>query len=623
MKLTEFLNHELVKSFNAENETIMETLSKVYENIKNKKKIGNNTIKMALKNYFDTSFRINQINYWLIRGWTEQEGTEKIKKMQKGRTKNQVEYWLKKGYSQEDAEKEVSKFQSERALKAVEKGAHKGKFSKKWFQDHYGDDWENEYKKHNEKKTKKIKKSEMSDDEWKEVVEKKRKTYYSKSDEERKEINKRRTIKLKKGKNNLYSEEDFIKKFGEEEGKLKWKERNKKISDALNLSSSFRNSLIQEKAKQTILKKYGTTSVCKNKKIKEKLKNTLSEVYFEKLLKKLKHVKPLFEKKDYINIEKEYFWKCLNCGLEFNMHLKYGEPRCPICEPLNTSKGELELREFIINELHLTDVKTNNKNILNGKELDVYMPQLNLAIEYNGIYWHSELNGKDANYHLYKTEKCEEQNIQLIHIFESEWNKKKEIVKSILRSKTNKIKNKIFARKCIIIEIDNETKNMFLNNNHIQGEDNSSIKLGLQFEDKIVSVLSFTKNKNKNKNYEWELSRFASLINHTVVGGFSKLLKFFIKKYKPKSIGSYADLRYSNGNLYKKNGFIEQHRNKPRYWYFSSSEKLFHRQNFQKTHIKNKLEFFNDELTEWENMQMNGFDRIWDVGNILFILDIK
>lgn len=620
MNLSEFLNHELISNFNTENEKTVEMLNIVFDNIKNKKRLGKNTIKTEIKKYFVGKYKINQVGFWTIRGWTEKEAEIKIKKMQKGRTKNQVEYWLKKGYSLEDAEKEVSKFQSERSLKAVEMGAHKGKFSKKWFQDRYGNNWEQEYKNHNAKKTKKIKKSEMTDKEWNETVEKKRKTYYSKSDKERKEINKRRTVKLKEY-NPPRTLDEYLNHFGNN-GYEYWLEKNKKISNALKISSSFRNKLIQEKARKTILKKYGVSSVCKNKKIKEKLKNNLSITYYNKLLEKLEKIKPMFNIEDYKTINEEYEWECLNCGLIFKGHLKYGAPVCPICEPKNTSKGEYELRDFILNELKIT-AETNNKSILNGKELDIYLPSLNLAIEYNGIYWHSELNGKNQKYHLDKTTNCEKQNIQLIHIFETEWNQKKKIIKSMLKSKTNKIDNKIYARQCIISEIDTKTKNTFLNENHIQGEDNSSIKICLIYEDKIVAVITFTKNKNKNKKYEWELTRFASIINHTVVGGFSKLLKFFVKKFKPKSIGSYADLRFSNGNLYRKNGFIEQYRNKPRYWYFTSSTELFHRQNFQKSNINKKLEFYNDELTEWENMQMNGFDRIWDVGNILFILDEK
>jgi len=618
-----FLKNELLKNFNLNHKDTLNKIETIFNNIKNKQRIGQNTLKNEIKKYFIGSYKINQILYWVKRGWSEEEAIKKIKHSQKGRTKNQIEYWLKKGYSQENAKMEITKFQSEQSLKGVKNESHKGKFSKIWFQKKYGDNWEQKYIDHNNKKTKKIKKENLTNDEWQLLVEKKKKTYYSKSDEERELINEKRTKKIR-NYNPPRTLDEYIHHFGDI-GYETWLEKNKNISIALKNTSSFRNISIQEKAKATIIKKYGSTSACQNKKIKEKLKNTLSITYYKKLLKKLTKIKPLFQINEYTTIHNDYSWVCLKCNLIFTGHLKYGEPCCPICEPKNTSKGEYELRDFIINELNL-NVETNNRTILNGKELDIYLPTLNMAIEYNGIYWHSELNGKNQNYHLNKTINCEKQKIQLLHIFETEWNLKQEIVKSILKSKTNKIENKIFARKCSLSVIDTKTKNDFLNTNHIQGEDNSSIKLGLIYNNNLVSVITFTRNKNKNKIYEWELSRFASLLNHTVIGGFSKLLKYFINNYKPISIGSYADLRFSNGDVYRKNKFTEYNRNKPTYWYFTSSSKLFHRQNFQKNNISKKLEFYNEELTEWENMQLNGFDRIWDSGNILFILneqDIK
>ncbi len=302
--------------------------------------------------------------------------------------------------------------------------------------------------------------------------------------------------------------------------------------------------------------------------------------------------------------------KCKKHNLDFyqlpHNHLKgfYG---CPKCNQ-TTSKFEISVFDFV-------KMGVKNKSILNGQEIDIFIPDKNLAIECNGNYWHSELQGKNNQYHLHKTIECEKQGITLLHIFESEWMYKKEIWKSIINSKLNKT-NRIYARRCKIKEISNSIKNQFLNDNHLQGEDISSIKLGLYYADKLVSVMTFCKSRF-NKKYEWELSRFSSLLNTTVVGGASKLLNYFIKNHNPNSIVSYSNRRYSNGNLYKQLGFRFLHNSSPNYFYFKVDKKytLISRQQFQKHKLKNKLSLFDPDLSEWENMKLNGYDRIWDCGN--------
>ena len=181
----------------------------------------------------------------------------------------------------------------------------------------------------------------------------------------------------------------------------------------------------------------------------------------------------------------------------------------------------------------------NDRKTLDGLELDIVLPKNNLAIECNGNYWHTELQGKDKHYHLNKTVECEKKNIQLLHILESEWIDKSDIWKSIINSKLG-LSNRIYARKCEIKEIlDPKIKNDFLECNHLQGKDRSSIKLGLYYQRELVSVMTFCKSRF-NKNYEWEISRFASLLDTTIIGGASKLLSHFKKVYNPKSIITYA-----------------------------------------------------------------------------------
>lgn len=284
------------------------------------------------------------------------------------------------------------------------------------------------------------------------------------------------------------------------------------------------------------------------------------------------------------------------------------------------SSGEKELKFF------LNDYNTiyNSRKIMDNEyELDLYFPDFNLAIEYNGIYWHGELMGTKRNYHLSKTEKANEKNIQLIQIFETEWNEKQEIVKSIINSKFGKYERRIFARTCQIEEIPSHMKNHFLEENHLQGSDKSSIKLGLFYHDELISVMTFGKSRY-NKKYEYEMHRYCSKKGYQIVCGASKLLTYFIRKYSPKSIITYADRRFSNGQFYKKIGFELIGVSKPNYFYFIdrgiNRGKLIPRLQFQKHKLKNKLEYFDESKSEWENMQLNGYDRIWDCGNFVYAI---
>jgi hypothetical protein len=280
-----------------------------------------------------------------------------------------------------------------------------------------------------------------------------------------------------------------------------------------------------------------------------------------------------------------------------------------------TFHNEYEIEQFIKSLGFL--VTTNNRKILGGKELDIFVDNKNIAIEHNGIYWHSESNGKDKNYHLNKTIQCQEKGIQLIHVFESEWLEKQEIVKSIIAAKLGKFKTRLFARNCAVREIDNGIKNSFLNENHSQGEDKSTINIGLFYNDELVSVMTLG-NSRYNKNYQYEMHRFCTKIGHQIIGGASKLWSYFVKNHNPKSVITYADRRYSDGTFYAKIGFKKIGISEPNYFYFKNTSMLLSRLKFQKHKLKNILESFNPELTEWDNMQLNGYDRIWDCGNHVF-----
>jgi hypothetical protein len=169
--------------------------------------------------------------------------------------------------------------------------------------------------------------------------------------------------------------------------------------------------------------------------------------------------------------------------------------------------------------------------------------------------------------------------------------------------------------------VDNKTTKIFLDNNHLQGNVNAAINIGLYYNDELVSIMTFIKSRY-NKEVEYELLRFCNKLNTSVIGGASKLMSCFINTYKPNNIISYANRRWSQGNLYEKLGFTFTHNTLPNYFYYKNGD-LESRVKYQKHKLKDKLEVFDDSLTESENMYNNGYRKIYDSGNKVYILNLK
>jgi len=405
-----------------------------------------------------------------------------------------------------------------------------------------------------------------------------------------------------------------------------FKEKSKKtFLNKYGVENPLQNNLIKEKIKQTCLNKYGFEYPLQNKQIQEKLKEKQRKLFYNKLINsdRLKNlVKPNFTLEEYSNTKKIYSFTCLKCSNVFESNLDNGIiPKCPICFPKKTnfsiSKYENEIYNFLKENLNENEIiEQSNRDILDGLELDIYIPNKNLAIEFNGLYWHSERNGKSSNYHLNKTKNCAQKHIYLIHIFEDEWIEKQDIIKSILLNKLGKTPNRIYARKCNIKEIDNKSIFNFLDSNHLQGFING-IHFGLFYNDELVSCLTMGKPRF-NKNFEYEILRFCNKNGHLVIGGFSKLFNYFINKYIPNSVITYCDLRYGVGFVYLKNNFEHIGTSSPNYYYLNENLIRLSRLNFQKHLLESKLTIFDSSLTEWENMQLNNYDRIWDCGNAVY-----
>lgn len=303
---------------------------------------------------------------------------------------------------------------------------------------------------------------------------------------------------------------------------------------------------------------------------------------------------------------------CKECG-EL-LHKKYADifNKCSLlcnrCQK-RTSTSENEIKDYIISLGF--DIIENYK--IKNQEIDVFIPKLNIGIEYNGLYWHSEQYKPSKNFHLNKMLFCSENNIQLFYIWEDEWLNKKDIVKSRIDNILHVTKNRIFARKCVIKNVPTKEKTIFLEENHIQGKVNSTINIGLYYNDELISIMTF----GYGRNNEFLLSRFCSKINHSIVGGFSKLFNYFLKEYPSYNvIKSFAEYSFSNGDLYSKNGFNLIKITKPDYYYIIDTNRV-RKQNY--THKKLIENGFDKTKSEHEIMLERKIYRIYDCGKMVYV----
>lgn len=305
----------------------------------------------------------------------------------------------------------------------------------------------------------------------------------------------------------------------------------------------------------------------------------------------------------YFNISLDYVQKL---RVKYNIDISHAR--------LNTP--EKEIREFLVqnNIKHLI----NDRKILEGKELDFVLPEHNIAIEYNGIFWHND-QIVSKNYHLEKSEMCKSKGIQLIHIFENEYINNRELIESMILAKCGIFERRLYARACTVKEISGDLYKSFVSTNHIQGYCASKIRIGLFYDNELVQCMSFSSARFSDCQYE--LIRLCAAQNTQIVGGASKLLKYFKRNYNPTSIVTYANKRYSMNSCYDSIGFSYSHTSNCNYFYFHTSHPLilYSRNKFQKHKLKNIDGFdFNPNESEYNNMKRNKYARIWDCGNDVF-----
>ena len=307
---------------------------------------------------------------------------------------------------------------------------------------------------------------------------------------------------------------------------------------------------------------------------------------------------------------------CNECGKDFEIEANSflqgnGCPR----HHRNKSFVEEEVAAYIIELGFNPDL--NERTEIEGMELDIIIKELGIAFEIDGLFWHCEIK-KDKDYHLKKTEACLKNGIRLIHIFEDEWTAHKDTCKSMIANILGKTINRIYARKCEIREVSTSDASSFLDDNHIQGKCGSAIRYGLYHDGELVSIMTFGKTRHfiGNSSHQYELLRFCNKKFTNVVGGASKLFKHFIRTTDPVNIVSYADRRWSVGNMYNKLGFTLYNISNPNYFYLINGKRM-NRFNYRKSILVKKYGCPED-MSEHEFCKSKKWYRIYDCGSLCF-----
>lgn len=402
------------------------------------------------------------------------------------------------------------------------------------------------------------------------------------------------------------------------------------------VESPVEAQVVRDRARETCRERYGSDTYLGSREYHESNGQRLLHRRFLRY-SSCSEVVPAFSESELEPLDsgRAYPWRCLRCGSEFGAvpvpswpgYLRgIGAVRCPVCHPLDSgfSAGEKELAGFI-RSIYGGAVVENDRTVVSPRELDIWLPDRALAFEYDGVYWHGESNQPDRNYHLDKTRLCEGKGIHLVHIWDCEWQRKGEVARSRIRNLLGSWDRVVYARSCEVREVPSAESLAFQSRNHIQGGVNSRVNLGLYLGDELVSLMTFSKPRF-SRRWQWELVRFCNLLNCHVPGAASRLFSWFCRNWRPSSVVSYADRRWSmdcGSVLYRRLGFRLERESGPNYWYFredgSEGGLLHNRMEFQRHRLPQLLPEFDPSLSEAGNMALNGWDRVWDCGNLTFV----
>ncbi len=360
------------------------------------------------------------------------------------------------------------------------------------------------------------------------------------------------------------------------------------------------------KAQQTMLERYGSTNISTLKLSTETLSNINN---IEWLINE--HV---VNKRTLTDIAES---ECIRSGPTILCRRLRKAGVDTILRPVSTP--EKEIRQWLIEKLPTdTEFVFNDRSIIAPHELDIVIPKYKIAIEFCGVFWHSEQSGKTRSYHKNKTDKCEQLGWQLITIFSDEWEQRQKQVKNKLLSLLGlDARDVVYARKCTTIVVDSSMRDAFMEQNHIQGPGTGSITYGLENNGDLVAVAVFTQRSPGC----FELVRYAT--SKRVTGGLTKLMSHLRKYNTWTEIVSFADRRWSDGNLYEQTGWTLDKTIPPDYTYSPDGHKRIHKFNYRRKNLPDLLDQFDPELSEWENCKANGVLRVWDCGKKRYVQRAK
>ena len=408
--------------------------------------------------------------------------------------------------------------------------------------------------------------------------------------------------------------------------------RNKDTTIRQNISTkNTANSVDRlDKAKQTRIARYGVSAVqdipaskIKTRETKQAYYDSVIDDTFDRysidrtLLSDHAYLKSICDNSTLFEVQREHFG-----SMHITTLCRYFERIGfdPGFKKGSTSNGEQEMYKWICSILPDEYIRNNDRKTL-GKELDIYIPARNLAIEYHGLYWHAQetlsKKGHSKYYHLEKMDLANAANINLLQIFEDEWLYKKEIVKSIIKAKLGIFDTIVYGRKTTIQPVSKKDSDLFLDDNHLQGKCIGK-SFGLYSNEELVCMITVGKSRFDSSH---EIYRFASKIGHKIIGGFSKLLVVAKEHLGVEQLSTYADMRYSNGETYKKFGEFVRTTNPGYFWVNPSKNIRINRFSTMKHKLAKLLGAkFDPTKTENYNMENAGYLKIYDCGNHLYLV---
>jgi hypothetical protein len=373
------------------------------------------------------------------------------------------------------------------------------------------------------------------------------------------------------------------------------------------------------KFEKTLQERYGVSNPGQIESLKSMRSRKKQETYFHSIFDKMaEFAVPDFTFDEYTSVrDTSLRWKCVSCGDVFESCVYYKLPKCPTCYPTARFGGQSLIEKEILEAVRLFytgEIVCNSRELIPPREIDIYFPAEKLAIEVNGIYWHSKY---DERYHREKFDACQATGIRLLMITDCDWQDKRDLVLAMIRHRLGISARRVYARQCRVVTLTKKEGADFFNTHHISGNSAAGEYHGLVYEGDIVGAISCSPRNRFNKNESAvEIIRLA--FSDSVVGGASRLIKHLRKKYK-KPIISYADLRYGTGEVYKAAGMSLVKLTDPGYWYFING-KRYHRLSWTKKKLvgmgyeKNKTEY--QIMTE----DLKAL-RYYDCGHALFRLE--